>query len=162
MDAFFKRRYEFYIGFALAFLVACAEPKYIKEAPSDVISEWTTDDSGAGKDCQIFFERSKHCLDWAWVTVPTEKDMGSLIFKVHRPNQLDGSPVVVDVGTDVRVILWMPSMAHGSVPTQVEQKDLGSFIVHNVFFIMPGDWEIRFHIYKDNKVVDEAVVRLFI
>jgi YtkA-like len=50
----------------------------------------------------------------------------------------------------VSVVLWMPSMGHGSAPTVVENAVdtngnliLGSYNVHRVFFIMGGDWEVR-------------------
>jgi hypothetical protein len=51
---------------------------------------------------------------------------------------------------DVEVVLWMPSMGHGSSPTQVERiaDASGNIIeealrVRNVYFIMGGDWEVR-------------------
>lgn len=50
----------------------------------------------------------------------------------------------------IEVILWMPSMGHGSAPTQVQRAtdSLGQILngvydVKNVFFIMDGDWEVR-------------------
>lgn len=54
---------------------------------------------------------------------------------------------IVDV---VDVVLWMPSMGHGSAPTRVERGlnsrgnvETGVFNVKNVHFIMEGDWEVR-------------------
>ncbi|MBN8542499.1 MAG: FixH family protein [Deltaproteobacteria bacterium] len=51
---------------------------------------------------------------------------------------------------NVDVVLWMPSMGHGSAPTQVERAVdangnilTGVFNVRNVFFIMGGEWEVR-------------------
>lgn len=51
---------------------------------------------------------------------------------------------------DVEVVLWMPSMGHGSSPTQVERvvDAAGAVVsstlrVRNVYFIMGGDWEVR-------------------
>ncbi len=51
---------------------------------------------------------------------------------------------------NVDVVLWMPSMGHGSAPTQVERAIdangnilTGVFNVRNVFFIMGGEWEVR-------------------
>lgn len=51
---------------------------------------------------------------------------------------------------NVEVVLWMPSMGHGSAPTQVERiLDAngnilpGVFNVRSVYFIMGGDWEVR-------------------
>lgn len=56
----------------------------------------------------------------------------------------------VDLADDVDVVLWMPSMGHGSAPTQVERAIdsngnlvIGTFNVRNVHFIMGGEWEIQ-------------------
>lgn len=61
--------------------------------------------------------------------------------KTHQPTELNDN---------IEVVLWMPSMGHGSAPTQVERAvdangDLlsGVFNVRNVYFIMGGDWEVR-------------------
>jgi hypothetical protein len=55
-----------------------------------------------------------------------------------------------DLNDNIEVVLWMPSMGHGSAPTQVERAVdsngnvlAGVFNVRNVFFIMGGDWEVR-------------------
>ncbi len=44
---------------------------------------------------------------------------------------------------DVSVLLWMPSMGHGSAPVKLDKLGPAQFRVTNVYFIMPGDWEIR-------------------
>ncbi len=55
-----------------------------------------------------------------------------------------------ELNDNIEVVLWMPSMGHGSAPTQVERAvDAngnifnGVFNVRNVYFIMGGDWEVR-------------------
>jgi YtkA-like len=61
--------------------------------------------------------------------------------KTHQPTELNDN---------IEVVLWMPSMGHGSAPTQVERTlDAsgnvvpGVFNVRNVYFIMGGEWEVR-------------------
>lgn len=61
--------------------------------------------------------------------------------KTHKP---------LDLKDNIEVVLWMPSMRHGSAPTQVERAVdangnllLGAFNVRNVYFIMGGEWEVR-------------------
>lgn len=97
---------------------------------------------------------------WQWELMPTSTQVGSIIFKVVRANALDDSPMPVDLNSTPALVLWMPSMGHGSSPTTVEQVDTGSFRAKNVFFIMPGEWEIKFQIKEGNTVQDEAVVTL--
>lgn len=111
-------------------------------------------------DCQVRFHESKACLLWSWEKTPTTTEMGVLSFKIVRANLLDDSPLPVDFAGDWSVILWMPSMGHGSTPTRVERLDVGSFRVSSVFFIMPGDWEIRFQLKEGGQVRDEAIVSL--
>jgi hypothetical protein len=49
-----------------------------------------------------------------------------------------------------KVVLWMPSMNHGSSPTLVQPavdqqgKEIpGEFLVSRVYFTMGGEWEVR-------------------
>lgn len=55
-----------------------------------------------------------------------------------------------DFEGEVQVVLWMPSMNHGSAPTSVEPvRDvsgkvlLGQYLVRQIYFTMGGDWEVR-------------------
>jgi hypothetical protein len=56
----------------------------------------------------------------------------------------------IELNDNIEVVLWMPSMNHGSALTQVERAvDANGNIlaevynVRNVYFIMGGDWEVR-------------------
>jgi hypothetical protein len=56
----------------------------------------------------------------------------------------------ISLEDSVEVVLWMPSMGHGSAPTQIQRVldsngDLmtGVYQVRNVYFTMGGDWEVR-------------------
>lgn len=53
-------------------------------------------------------------------------------------------------------------MGHGSTPTQILKVDTGSYRANNVYFVMPGDWELKFQIKEGSSVLDEAVVSLTI
>lgn len=45
--------------------------------------------------------------------------------------------------TDMKVILWMPSMGHGSSPVKLEQTGVNHYQVTQAYFIMPGEWVVR-------------------
>ena len=49
-------------------------------------------------------------------------------------------------------------MGHGSTPTHTDRVDVGTFRTNNVFFVMPGKWEIRFQINDGETVKESAVV----
>ena len=43
----------------------------------------------------------------------------------------------------VEAKLWMPSMNHGSSPIKVVRLGAQMVRLESVYFIMPGDWELR-------------------
>lgn len=52
--------------------------------------------------------------------------------------------VLLSTIPNIQIELWMPSMGHGSVPTKVQYLDGGIYLASNVYFIMKGEWEMRF------------------
>lgn len=57
---------------------------------------------------------------------------------------------LIEPGRPFEVSLWMPGMGHGSAPTQIQrvlddqgQIVVGTYQVSNMYFIMPGDWDVR-------------------
>ena len=144
---------------AFAALFACAEPKYIIAQETKRENAFQ---SQKATECELRFRNSGYCLLWQWEKMPTSTEPGSLTFKIVRANALDDSPVPVNLDLAPALVLWMPSMGHGSIPTIVEQIDTGTYRAKNVFFIMPGDWELRFQIKDGSTIHDEAVVSLII
>lgn len=67
---------------------------------------------------------------------------------------------LIDHGLPFAAELWMPSMGHGSAPTRIAQAldqhgqpIVGTFIISNILFIMPGDWELRVKLHhKDGRI----------
>jgi len=141
---------------------SCARPKYVEDSSPNQNSAGKIE---AAAECTTTFSESQYCLNWYWETPPTSTRAGSLIFKVYRLNHFDKTPVVVDSALTPEVVLWMPSMGHGSTPTQTTRLDVGTYRVSNVFFIMPGEWDIRFIIKADgdaSKTADSARVAISI
>ena len=111
-------------------------------------------------DCALRFRNSRLCLAWRWEESPSNSKVGSLVFKVYRGNLFDDSPVPTDLSVLPSLLLWMPSMGHGSSPTTVTRIDVGTYRASNVFFIMPGEWEFRFQVKRDEELLDEAVTTI--
>jgi hypothetical protein len=42
----------------------------------------------------------------------------------------------------------------------VDRVDVGTYRASDVFFIMPGEWDLRFQFSEDNQVIDEAVAQI--
>lgn len=143
--------------FLLISFTGCAEPKYPKAQQP---SPGNTSQNQKVTDCRVRFQNSGYCLLWQWEKLPTATQAGSVVFKVVRANALDDSPVPVDLHLTPHLVLWMPAMGHGSSPTTIEQVDTGSYRANDVFFIMPGEWELKFQFKDESSVQDEAVVVL--
>ena len=88
--------------------------------------------------------------------------MGSLVFRTYRANNYDRSPVMTDPALAPAVVLWMPEMGHGSSPTSISHLDTGTYRASDVFFVMPGHWQIKFQLKNGNTVEDELVVSITI
>jgi len=141
-------------------VLGCAQPKY-----QNVIID---PNQGSGSlqngqfECVFKFVQNNICLSWDFENqnVVAQKN-NSIILKLYRLNQFDQSMVYVnpDLGTQVKLTLWMPSMGHGSVPTQVTQLDVGTFRVTQVNFIMSGSWEIYFDLIN-NQVIDRLTTSI--
>lgn len=148
----------FIIFTSLAILLfGCAQPKYI-----NVVSDSGQQNMGeeASDACLQQFTKSNLCLVWKWENKPTSQSYGSFIFKTYRLNLLDQTPLEVDLIAQPEVILWMPSMGHGSTPTITTRVDVGSYRVTNVFFTMPGEWELRLQVKNGTEVLDEANISI--
>jgi hypothetical protein len=98
-----------------------------------------------------------------WVVIPDGKG-GESILRVQFTKLIDGSAIEPK---GFAVVLWMPSMNHGSAPTQIQravdqQGNIipGTFDVRNMYFLMPGDWEVRFTLKNEN-ISDEIQVWAF-
>ena len=66
----------------------------------------------------------------------------------------DGSSV--STNNDLRIKLWMPTMGHGSFPVEVRQIAFGVYEVSDIFFTMPGLWDIHFQIYENGNYIEEV------
>jgi hypothetical protein len=140
----------------LVFLLGCSDPTYLP--PNTNAGQNQPQEAS----CTLVFKNSGVCIDWKWEKVPTETEVGAFYFKTYRKNLVDGSMVLLDQASTPQIVLWMPSMNHGSSPVFTGQEDVGTYRAKSVFFIMPGEWEIKFQIKEGDQVLDEAIVSLTI
>jgi hypothetical protein len=108
-------------------------------------------ESDGGLDCDFYFKTQNLCASLDWIKTPSSDEAGS--FKLYFWDKNQGTaqqPVFLNPDGQVLVKLFMPSMGHGSSPVSVTQAQTASgdpfegvFDVKNVFFVMPGAWEIR-------------------
>lgn len=141
----------------LLFSLGCAQPKYVTESEQTSTGQQTAESK---VNCDIQFSNSKYCLSWFWENKPTSTLRGSLVFKIYRLNAFDQTAIQLDSVELPQLILWMPSMGHGSTPTVIQRLDVGTYRASNVFFIMPGEWDLKFQIKSGSEVTDEALVQI--
>lgn len=143
--------------FLSLFTFSCARPTYINENSENYQYVQETK-----LDCSSVFVNSGLCLAWYWEHKPSPQQAGSLIFKTFRLNNFDQTPIEIDPDFSSYLVLWMPSMNHGSSPTTIEKLDLGTFRANNVFFVMPGEWELRFQLKDGSTIKDEIKIPITI
>lgn len=105
--------------------LGCANPKYLGDIHH--LPQGSDSTPCAQKIADI-------CTDITWSQGPTSQ--GESRFQIQFDSELSEA-------TTLEVILWMPSMNHGSAPVTVKRSSPSSFEATRVFFIMPGDWEVR-------------------
>lgn len=109
--------------------------------------------------CKHIFAKTQTCLNYKWTKSATATEMGAIeLFLANLERPL----TPIDLNYNVAIVLWMPSMGHGSRPVVVEKQASLKYNATKIFFIMPGDWEIRFQLKSNNEIVDEYVVKIII
>lgn len=131
------------------FSLSCAKANY-QEASSDL-----TQLNAQNQKCASQLSAAGLCVDLVWEQLPTMQDRGVFRLNFYKA---DSPLVMVEPALTPHVLLWMPSMGHGSMPVKVEKVSEGMYRVTDVFFVMAGEWEIHVQ-QKDGKtVLDEAVI----
>ena len=137
------------------FLSACGE--------SPLFSHYNADDMNPGGNkvatvsCPLSFSKSKLCGSIEWVTGPSEEE-SVFTLKFWDSNEGSSKGPYLDPAHRVFVQLWMTSMGHGSSPVAIQKTTQGIYAVTKVFFIMPGEWDVRVQL-KDGNVVFEQTVQ---
>ena len=112
--------------------------------------------------CDLKFEKLALCADIEFSAAPVSGKDSPFLLSFH---DLNGAPVALPT-SKMEVVLWMPSMGHGSRPTSVTRFErTGAAYVSNAFFMMAGDWEIGVSFVNINSsgaktVLDRAVYNL--
>lgn len=108
--------------------------------------------------CDFTFQAGL-CAQLTWTKPADSDNTGTFQLQFFRGNERVGP----EAGT-VFVKLWMPSMGHGSSPvTTVVLTDngaIGLFEARNVFFVMPGAWDIRVQLKNGTQLLDEATLAI--
>lgn len=90
--------------------------------------------------CDIKFEKIGACANLEFSTAPSVNKNAPFLVSFQN----DDNTKTILPKYNIEVLLWMPSMGHGSKPTAVTRfENSGVLYVSNVYFIMKGEWEIQ-------------------
>ncbi|MGE3610570.1 MAG: hypothetical protein AB7I27_13350 [Bacteriovoracaceae bacterium] len=135
----------------ILFLCSCAKPHYVTDLEGKI--------DGISGECGLFFESENLCLKTTWIQRPSESDYGEM--ELTFVDKMDPSRKIDPVHSP-KIVLWMPSMGHGSSPVTLERIDVGHFKASEIFFIMPGPWDIRYQLKDGSNVVEEKIQKITI
>jgi hypothetical protein len=130
---------------------SCAKPRYV-----DDLTEKVESVSG---ECGLLFLSENICLKTEWIKRPSESAYGEMILSfVDQSDQTR----FIDPRHTPLIVLWMPGMGHGSSPVKIDRTDVGQYKVSEIFFIMPGEWDIRYQLKDGSNVVEEKIQEITI
>jgi hypothetical protein len=104
--------------------------------------------------CELRFTTNGLCVDLVWDKMQTDSEYGIITLKFYAK---ENPTVFVDPTNTPFVQLFMPSMGHGSSPTHVQKTSVGIYQVTNVFFSMPGNWDLRVQLKEGSKVIEQVI-----
>lgn len=132
------------------FAFSCAKPHYVDPAGIEQNNQTT-------KACPHYFQEENLCLSMKWTTFPSQEETGTFVMKFYE----EGTPErPVTPRLTPAVLLWMPSMGHGSSPVIIKQLADNTFEVSDIYFIMLGEWDIRFQLKDNNDVIEEHIQKI--
>lgn len=143
-----KMKNLFYL-FVLCLSFSCAKPNYVDDQTQKI--ERVT------QNCKLIFKKENLCIEMDWESFPTESEFGSFLLRFTDVNDRD---LLISPDHELGIILWMPSMGHGSSPVTLREIEEGIYRASDVFFIMSGAWDIRFQLKDGERIVEEAIQKI--
>ncbi|WP_413581833.1 FixH family protein [Bdellovibrio sp. HCB288] len=137
-------------------LSACARPDYIDPKLNESAQ------SNPDEECALQLSLANLCAKLEWTLGPQSPAESEFILKFWNKSDTVSGGTLVDPEDTLSAILWMPSMGHGSSPVTIEKIETGVYRVRRVYFIMPGDWEVRIYLKNGSTVIDQATVSLLL
>lgn len=140
---------KFFLFILAVGVMACAHPNYQDEVSA------AQNENNMSSVCALKFSKLNLCAHITWEKDQTADEMGSFLIqfgKLDTENQFSAENPPVDPA----VILWMPSMGHGSSPVTITEVSTGLYRISDVWFSMPGEWLIQVKLKNASSVIDEA------
>ena len=114
-------------------------------------------------ECPLAFPTYGLCASFTWDKPATEEETGEGTVRFWSATEGSSSGPFVNPPLTVGVKLWMASMGHGSTPVKVTPATessgaeiTGVFKAREIYFSMPGDWEVWVQLKTGKQVNEQA------
>lgn len=144
----------FVVLLLLALLGACGESPLFNH---EIEKSFSSRSSFAQEAEEFHFQSSELSFRIEW-TEPPRMGESKFLLKIWNSKTGSANGPYQDPTSKLHVFLWMPSMGHGSSPVKINRTAAGEYEVTNVYFIMGGQWELKFQLLSNGKVSDETVL----
>jgi len=124
----------------LLFLISCGDSPLFNHVDAPDVGRFvrTVEDQR--------FPRTGRSFELLWQTGCPSFDACSFTVNLTEP---------LKPGEELFSELWMPSMGHGSSPFTMRSTGPTSWEFTDVYFIMPGEWEVVLKIKRGGQAIDE-------
>lgn len=144
---------------------SCAEPNYANASKPAQKPQQESNSEGSPQspsvDCSLHLKKQDLCVAYQWTQTPVNRKTTSFYIQFYKIQ--NDTAVFTDPDDSFYSYIFMTSMNHGSNRrSEVVKLETGKYEVKNIFFTMPGDWDIIIKIWKGNEVVDFLSVPVFI
>lgn len=134
-------------------LSSCGDSPFLSdETPEEIQNRDTLNSDNFEEGGSLWLRESRYQVRPLWRLGPFVADESKLLFLI-----LDESGYPISPEYKVFLKIWMPTMGHGSFPIKVTEVGEGIFEAREIFFIMPGYWDIHFQLLdRENQLVEEV------
>lgn len=93
-----------------------------------------------------------------WPKMASASDESSFQILIEPNSEGVAKPIFDEY--ELEVELWMPDHGHGAPPVEIVKISAFEVIVRDIWFIMPGHWEVRLRLKQGQQVVDQYVLEV--
>lgn len=108
----------------------------------------------------VIFSQSQMLGQLEWKILPQTQGESQFILRTWKKGT--SRRTLMDLPHTLFIKIWMPDMGHGSAPVSIQKIATGTYDVQQLYFIMPGYWDLHLQLKEQNHVVDEIKIGISI
>lgn len=105
------------------------------------------------KLCPLYFQQTDTCAKVDFIKGPFDGEESQFVVHFYEHQSAHGEHTMV-TPQQLKIDLWMymgNHGGHGSAPVSFSEQSTGVYLVSNVYFIMPGRWNVRIFVGNEQK-----------